>query len=136
MHRSEHAYVAHRTAPELSFVKGKCIDADITQYLLTCPKLFSTLLKSDQWLGESQHVAHEVRGAINFRNVPGTQVYALGQPTLAAVDEVVTRIREAHPGASNILWITLREEPIVYVSFDTMISLLISRAGLLVVAAR
>ncbi|KAH9856633.1 inositol hexakisphosphate-domain-containing protein [Lenzites betulinus] len=75
-----------------------------------------TLLKSDQWLSRSTHVAHGVRGAINFRNIPGTNIYALGQPTLEAVDEVVRRVQAAHPEASRIMWITLREEPIVYVN--------------------
>lgn len=75
-----------------------------------------TLLKSDQWLSESQHVEREVRGAINFRKIPDTQIYALGQPTSSAIDEVVGRIKQEHPGASSILWITLREEPIVYVN--------------------
>ncbi|KAJ7471451.1 inositol hexakisphosphate-domain-containing protein [Mycena galericulata] len=76
----------------------------------------STLLKSDQWLQESHHVEHGVRGAINFRRVPTTNIYALGQPTLEAIDEVVTRIKNAHPSAQRIIWITLREEPIVYIN--------------------
>lgn len=76
----------------------------------------STLLKSDQWFRESQQVADGVRGAINFRNIPGTKIYALGQPSLAAIDEVVKRVRQAHPNAERILWITLREEPIVYIN--------------------
>ncbi|KAI0768012.1 inositol hexakisphosphate-domain-containing protein [Trametes elegans] len=75
-----------------------------------------TLLKSDQWLSRSTHVSHGVRGAINFRNIPGTNIYALGQPTLEAIDEVVRRVHLAHPEASRIMWITLREEPIVYVN--------------------
>ncbi|KAI9061062.1 hypothetical protein FKP32DRAFT_1576534 [Trametes sanguinea] len=75
-----------------------------------------TLLKSDQWLSRSAHVAHGVRGAINFRNIPGTNIYALGQPTLEAIDEVVYRVHSAHPEASRIMWICLREEPIVYVN--------------------
>ncbi|KAI8980087.1 inositol hexakisphosphate-domain-containing protein [Trametes punicea] len=74
------------------------------------------LLKSDQWLSRSTHVADGVRGAINFRNIPGTNIYALGQPTLEAIDEVVRRVHSAHPDASRIMWITLREEPIVYVN--------------------
>lgn len=57
-----------------------------------------------------------MRGAINFRNIPGTQIYALGQPTADAVDEVVNRVKNAHPTAKKILWIALREEPIVYVN--------------------
>ncbi|KAJ7193929.1 inositol hexakisphosphate-domain-containing protein [Mycena pura] len=75
-----------------------------------------TLLKSDQWLQESHHVDHGVRGAINFRRVPGTNIYALGQPTLEAINEVVARITRAHPSAQRIIWITLREEPIVYIN--------------------
>jgi Inositol hexakisphosphate len=76
----------------------------------------STLLKSDQWLRESHYVDQGVRGAINFRRVPDTKIYALGQPTLEAIDEVVSRIKKDHPTSSKIVWITLREEPIVYIN--------------------
>jgi hypothetical protein len=76
----------------------------------------STLLKSDQWLRESHHVERAVRGAMNFRQVPNTNIYALGQPSLEAIDEVVARIKDAHPSTSNIVWINLREEPIVYIN--------------------
>ncbi|KAF9526356.1 inositol hexakisphosphate-domain-containing protein [Crepidotus variabilis] len=76
----------------------------------------SMLLKSDQWLSQSQHLEHEVRGAINFRQIPGTPIYALGQPTFEAIHEVVSRIRGNHPTASKIVWITLREEPVVYIN--------------------
>ncbi|KAJ7757743.1 inositol hexakisphosphate-domain-containing protein [Mycena maculata] len=75
-----------------------------------------TLLKSDQWLRESHHVDHAVRGAINFRRVPTTNIYALGQPTLEAINEVVARIKNAHPSAQRVIWIALREEPIVYIN--------------------
>jgi hypothetical protein len=57
-----------------------------------------------------------VRGAISFRNIPGTCIYALGQPTVAAIDEVVARVKEDNPKTQHISWITLREEPIVYVN--------------------
>jgi hypothetical protein len=43
----------------------------------------STLLKSDQWLRESHHVEQGLRGAINWRNIPGTNIYSLGQPTVS-----------------------------------------------------
>lgn len=76
----------------------------------------STLLKSDQWLSESYRGFDSVRGAINFRNIPGTNIYASGQPTESAVDEVVHRIKEAHPDVNKVVWVTLREEPIVYVN--------------------
>ena len=73
------------------------------------------LLKSDQWFRESTQVEHGVRGVINFRNIPNTNIYALGQPTVEAIDEVVNRVRGAHPDAEHIVWVALREEPIVYV---------------------
>jgi hypothetical protein len=44
---------------------------------------FSTLLKSDQWLRESHHLEQGIRGAINWRNIPRTNIYALGQPTVS-----------------------------------------------------
>jgi hypothetical protein len=88
-------------------------------------------LKSDQWFQKSQHMANGVRGAINFRNIPvsahppqsqilidtptleqETPIYALGQPTVDAIEEVVRRIRLDYPKAGKILWITLREEPV------------------------
>ncbi|THU84968.1 hypothetical protein K435DRAFT_783557 [Dendrothele bispora CBS 962.96] len=59
---------------------------------------------------------NSVRGATNFRKNPNTNIYALGQPTIEAVDEVVTRILDENPGAKRVLWITLREEPIVYIN--------------------
>lgn len=76
----------------------------------------STLLKSDQWISEGSAVEHGVRGAINFRQAADTNIYALGQPTVAAIDEVVQRVRSAHPLAERLVWITLREEPIVYIN--------------------
>ncbi|KAH6913140.1 inositol hexakisphosphate-domain-containing protein [Coprinopsis sp. MPI-PUGE-AT-0042] len=76
----------------------------------------SMLLKSDQWLRESHHVEHEVRGAINFRQIHATNIYALGQPTIEAIDEILVRLKEAHPNSDRIVWVVLREEPIVYIN--------------------
>ena len=73
-------------------------------------------MKSDQWLVESQEIAHAIRGAIGFRNIPKAAIYALGQPTTEAIDEVVDRVKSENPSADHIVWITLREEPIVYIN--------------------
>lgn len=75
-----------------------------------------TLLKSDQWHREKQNVGDYIRGANNFRAAPNSNIYALGQPTVEAVEDVVSRIKRAHPDAPKIVWITLREEPVVYVN--------------------
>ncbi|KIY62129.1 hypothetical protein CYLTODRAFT_494858 [Cylindrobasidium torrendii FP15055 ss-10] len=76
----------------------------------------STLLKTDQWHKEDHHVKNGVRGAINFRQITKTNIYALGQPTVDAIEAVVSRIQSDHEGTTRVLWITLREEPIVYVN--------------------
>ncbi|KAG9015211.1 hypothetical protein FRB94_004330 [Tulasnella sp. JGI-2019a] len=77
-----------------------------------------TLLKSDQWRAESTRVANGVRGAINFRNVGGSNIYCLGQPTEEAIGAVLARVAGQHPAIEQIAWITLREEPIVYINGD------------------
>lgn len=90
----------------------------------------STLLKSDQWLTESDPTEINIRGAINFRNVPETNIYALGQPTQDAILSVIERVKEDHPEASKVIWITLREEPIVYINGKPLlIELLSSNQG-------
>ncbi|KAJ3760289.1 inositol hexakisphosphate-domain-containing protein [Lentinula raphanica] len=77
----------------------------------------STLLKSDLWIREAfDDIQFDIRGAINFRRTPGTNIYALGQPTIEAIDEVVRQVKVDHPTTQRIVWITLREEPIVYVN--------------------
>jgi hypothetical protein len=95
--------------------KGTSASCVCNVFDFLCPSN-STLLKSDQWLSESHRVFDSVRGAINFRNIPGTNIYASGQPTESAIDEVVHRVKEAHPDANKVVWVTLREEPIVYVN--------------------
>ncbi|QRV75009.1 paladin [Ceratobasidium sp. AG-Ba] len=75
------------------------------------------LLKSDQWRSESHDSgADRVRGAINFRNIPGTNIFALGQPNEEAIEAVVHRVKEDFPHIDKIAWINLREEPIIYVN--------------------
>ncbi|KAF9067827.1 inositol hexakisphosphate-domain-containing protein [Rhodocollybia butyracea] len=76
----------------------------------------STLLKIDIWMRESQLIEHEIHGAANFRQTPGTDIYALGQPTTEAIDEVVYRVKADNPSVKRIVWLTLREEPVVYVN--------------------
>ncbi|KAG9102429.1 hypothetical protein FS749_000019 [Ceratobasidium sp. UAMH 11750] len=74
------------------------------------------LLKSDLWRSESHDMgADSVRGAINFRNIPGTNIFALGQPNEEAIEAVVHRVKEDFPYVKKIAWINLREEPIIYV---------------------
>jgi Inositol hexakisphosphate len=98
------------------FARGVCAFYLHIWSLLSFTESTSTLLKSDQWHSESQPMSFEMRGAINFRNIPGTNIYALGQPTVEAIGEVVDRVKYSHPEAKHIVWVALREEPIVYVN--------------------
>jgi hypothetical protein len=67
------------------------------------------LLKSDLWRSEEHDVGTEsVRGAINFRNIPGTNIYALGQPNEEAIEAVVRRVKEDYPSVHKVVWINLR----------------------------
>ncbi|KAJ1307486.1 hypothetical protein OPQ81_001585 [Rhizoctonia solani] len=75
------------------------------------------LLKSDMWKSERHDAwAETIRGAINFRNIPGTNIYALGQPNEEAIGAVVRRVKEEYPNVHKVAWINLREEPIIYVN--------------------
>ncbi|CAE6515835.1 unnamed protein product [Rhizoctonia solani] len=75
------------------------------------------LLKSDMWKSERHDAGAEtLRGAINFRNIPGTNIYALGQPNEEAIGAVVRRVKEDYPHVHKVAWINLREEPIIYVN--------------------
>jgi hypothetical protein len=93
-----------------------------TSSVLFCPftheltPKFSTVLKSDQWIQQSRDEVHAIRGVLNFRNIQGTNIYASGQPSLDAIDSMISRVRSENPGAQSIVWIMLREEPIVYVN--------------------
>ncbi|KAK7032337.1 hypothetical protein VNI00_013296 [Paramarasmius palmivorus] len=53
------------------------------------------------------------------RRNPDSNIYALGQPTIEAIDEVVRRVKAEESSRRNaLLGFTLREEPIVYVNGD------------------
>ena len=97
-----------------SYVKGQNLVYYDRRRKLT--DFFRTLLKSDQWISESEETSVTLRGAKNFRNIPGTSIYALGQPSIGAIDEVLRRVRQERPDADQICWITLREEPVIYVN--------------------
>lgn len=71
-----------------------------------------TLLKSDQWASRSATSHEGIKGAIGFRQVPSSPIFALGQPSEDAILHVVDRTRDVFPGVTKVLWLNLREEPI------------------------
>ncbi|WVN86977.1 uncharacterized protein L203_102152 [Cryptococcus depauperatus CBS 7841] len=76
----------------------------------------STLLKSDLWLTESASSNEGVRGAIGFRQIKGTTIYATGQPTQDAISTILSIVHQKWPNVESIIWICLREEPLVMIN--------------------
>ncbi|KAJ3086244.1 hypothetical protein HK102_013370 [Quaeritorhiza haematococci] len=87
-----------------------------------------TILKVDHWSKEV--LSHsEIEGAPNFRKIPGLNIYGVAQPTIQGMKNVFRLLREDNPLNNHgnaistqgripakILWINLREEPLVYVN--------------------
>merc|ERR1712055_1045184 len=64
-------------------------------------------LSDDNWKCE---------GAPNWRRVPGFPIYATGQPKKADVDKCVEQAVKKYDEQKNVLWVSLRQEPVVYVN--------------------
>merc|ERR1712055_851977 len=63
-----------------------------------------------------QKLKDTIEGAPNFRRVPGYKVYCCGQPTLAGFEKALEKVTEKYPKDGPIVWINMRQEPIVYVN--------------------
>ena len=74
----------------------------------------STILKNDQWRTADAPQETTIRGAINFRRVGTASLYALSQPTEDGIKRVLEIVKE---GKEKVIWINLREEPLLYLQF-------------------
>ena len=74
------------------------------------------LLKLDSWNDSEASFLEEegIRGAANFRRIPGLPVYASSQPTLTGLSSVLGSINSSQSPPDRVVWINLREEPIIY----------------------
>ena len=75
-----------------------------------------TLQKSDLWLTESASSNEGVRGAIGFRQIKGSTIYATGQPTQDAISTILSTVHERWPNIESVIWVCLREEPLVMIN--------------------
>lgn len=84
-----------------------------------------TLLKCDIWRKFIERNAGlPIRGTVNFRRIPSSNIFATGQPTVDGIRNVVAALHEHYASRSDadsyptrtVTWINLREEPIVYVN--------------------
>ena len=79
------------------------------------------LLKCDIWPEFAERSAGlPVRGTVNFRRVPGTNIFATAQPTVEGIHNILGTVIERLPASPSgqhvVTWINLREEPLVYIS--------------------
>jgi len=74
------------------------------------------VMKCDQW--EDQHKLKEIqkfKGAPNFRKVLGTDLFGVAQPSEKGTEEIISYLLNTM-NYKQIIWINLREEPVVYVN--------------------
>ncbi|KAI8886446.1 hypothetical protein K501DRAFT_177643 [Backusella circina FSU 941] len=88
-----------------------------------------TILKVDFWhfsylssslvLNKSNTERHHrffIDGASNFRRIENTHVYGVAQPTVNGLRQLIRTLIKDRPHNDRILWINLREEPIIYIN--------------------
>merc|ERR1712218_360984 len=63
-----------------------------------------------------QKLKDKIDGVPNFRRVPGYKVYCCGQPTKEGFVKAIEKVTEKYPKDGPIVWINMRQEPIVYVN--------------------
>jgi len=63
-----------------------------------------------------QKLKDKIDGVPNFRRVPGYKVYCCGQPTKDGFEKCIEKVCEKYPKDGPIVWINMRQEPIVYVN--------------------
>lgn len=78
------------------------------------------LLKHDIWREFiPSGSAMQVHGAVNFRRVLQTNIFGSGQPTVEGIHNllatVLNQVSSSSKEQRTVLWINLREEPLVYV---------------------
>lgn len=75
-----------------------------------------TILKSDHFPGcQNTKLRPLVEGAPNFRRVDGLSVYGVAIPTVIGLRNVLSLVG-ADKGRKRVVWVNLREEPVLYVN--------------------
>merc|ERR1711981_690215 len=68
-----------------------------------------------------QKLSEKVDGVPNFRRVPGYKVYCCGQPTVAGFEAALNKAcGTIYPKDGPIIWVNMRQEPIIYVNGNPM----------------
>jgi protein-tyrosine phosphatase len=79
------------------------------------PEVWKAVAMQDHF-EKIQKLKDKIDGVPNFRRVPGYKVYCCGQPTKDGFDKAIEKVCEKYPKDGPIVWINMRQEPIVYVN--------------------
>merc|ERR1712241_250358 len=79
------------------------------------PEVWKAVAMQDHF-EKIQKLKDKIDGGPNFRRVPGYKVYCCGQPTKEGFVKAIEKVCEKYPKDGPIVWINMRQEPIVYVN--------------------
>merc|ERR1712001_2526 len=84
------------------------------------PAIWKAVAMADHF-DKIQKLPDKVDGCPNFRRVPGYKVYCCGQPTVAGFENALNKAcGEIYPKTNKIVWINMRQEPVVYVNGEPL----------------
>ncbi|KAK9035697.1 hypothetical protein V6N11_077730 [Hibiscus sabdariffa] len=77
-----------------------------------------TILKSDHFPGcQNKRLSPQIDGAPNYRQADSLRVHGIAIPTIVGIQNVLKHIGAEKDGKqAHVLWISLREEPVVYIN--------------------
>jgi protein-tyrosine phosphatase len=82
----------------------------------TNPEVWKAAAMQDHF-EKIQKLPDKIDGVPNFRRVPGYKVYCCGQPTKDGFEKAIEKAcGDKYPKDGKIVWINMRQEPIVYVN--------------------
>merc|ERR1712198_596295 len=80
------------------------------------PEIWKAAAMADHF-DKIQKLPEKIDGVPNFRRVPGYKVYCCGQPTIAGFENAINKAcGDLYPKTNKIIWLNMRQEPIVYVN--------------------
>merc|ERR1711922_1177 len=80
------------------------------------PEIWKAAAMADHF-DKIQKLTEKIDGVPNFRRVPGYKVYCCGQPTIEGFTNALNKAcGDIYPKTNKIIWINMRQEPIVYVN--------------------
>jgi len=84
------------------------------------PEIWKAVAMADHF-DKIQKLPEKIDGVPNFRRVPGYKVYCCGQPTAAGFEAALNKAcGDIYPKDGPIVWINMRQEPVVYVNGNPM----------------